>query len=152
MADNKVNALVENWNTKASLNLAGDQEEKVNKVLILGKKNNKFLYLVQLKALLNTAVEKYRGRREAGKHAVEQLQTAVQGGDNATVEQVLKKFREGLSQAAEGREKFLDQFDQVLQPEQRAKLLLFLVQRAKETGKPIEQLVDNLLIQGGEDN
>ncbi len=64
----------------------------------------------------------------------------------------MTKFREGVRQAAEGREQFLDQIDQVLQSEQRARLLVYLVQRAKETGKTVDQLVDQFLSQGGEDN
>jgi hypothetical protein len=62
------------------------------------------------------------------------------------------KLREGFRQAGEGRENFLDQFDQVLQPEQRARLVLYLVQRAKDSGKTVEQLIDTLLSQSGEDN
>ncbi len=125
MSDNRVNALVE-------------------------KKNCFFLY--QLKALLTGATEKFSVRREAGKQVIEQLQTAVQSNDNATTEQLLLKLREGFRQAGEGRENFLDQFDQVLQPEQRARLVLYLVQRAKDSGKTVEQLIDTLLSQSGEDN
>ncbi len=101
---------------------------------------------------MNGAVEKYHARREAGKQVLEQLQAAVQGNDSATAEQLLQKVREGFRQAGEGRERFLDQFDQVLQPEQRARVVLHLVKRARETGRPVEQFVDHLLAQGGSDS
>ena len=133
MAANKVNALVDTWKTDASLNLSSEQEE-------------------QLKALFNGAVEKVRARRDAGKQVVEQLQKAVESNDSAAVEQLLQKLREGLRQAGEGREQFLNEFDKVLRPEQRARVLLRVVQKAKESGKPVEQLIDNLLAQSGEDN
>lgn len=133
MADNKINALVDTWKTDAALNLSSEQEER-------------------LKALFNGAAEKVRARREAGKQVVEQLQKAVESNDTAAADQLLQKLREGLRQVGEGRERFLDEFDKVLQPEQRARVLLRVVQKAKESGKPVEQLIDNLLAQSGEDN
>lgn len=62
------------------------------------------------------------------------------------------QLREGFRQVAQGRETFLDQFDQVLQPEQRARLFLSLAQQARDSGRTVEQLVDNLLTQGGQNN
>ncbi|CAF4700285.1 unnamed protein product, partial [Rotaria magnacalcarata] len=56
--------------------------------------------------------------------------------DNATIEQLFGKLREGLLLAGQGRQGFLDEFDQILQPDQRARFLLHLVQPAKESGKP----------------
>ncbi len=98
---------------------------------------------------MTTAVERTAGRREAAKQVLGELQTAVQGGDSAQVSELLQKVREGFRQAAAARETFLDQFDNVLQPEQRAKLVLALVQQAQQSGKPVEQFVDALLAQAG---
>ena len=96
-------------------------------------------------------VEKFHARREAGKQLIEQLQTAVQGNDSAAADQLLQKFRQGFRQHAEGREQFLDEIDKILQPEQRARIVLHLVQRAHETKKSLVQLVDHLLMHGGDD-
>ena len=98
---------------------------------------------------MTTAVERTGARREAAKQVLGQLQAAVQGGDNAQVTALLQQVREGFRQAAAAREKFLDEFDTVLQPEQRAKLVLALVQQAQQQGKPVEQFVDALLAQAG---
>lgn len=94
--------------------------------------------------MLTSAVERTAARRQAGREVFEQLNTAVQGGDNAAAEQLLQKVREGVRQAAEARERFLDQFDQVLQADQRARLVLALVQQAKTSGQAVEQFVDAL--------
>lgn len=94
-----------------------------------------------------TAAEKTAARRDAARQVFEQLNTAVQGNDSAAAEQLLQKVREGVRQAGEARERFLDQFDKVLQPEQRARLVLALVQQAKAAGSPVEQFVDALLSQ-----
>jgi uncharacterized membrane protein YvbJ len=101
---------------------------------------------------LKTAVERTAARREAAKEVVENLQAAVQGGDNTEVGELLNRVRDGFRLAAAARETFLDQFDNVLQPEQRAKLLLSLVQQAQQSGKPVEQFVDALLAQAGGNN
>ena len=92
-------------------------------------------------------MQKVQARREAAKKVIEDLSTAAQAKDAATTEQSLQKLRGGLRQVGENREKFLDAFDQILQPEQRAAILLFIVQRAKETGKPLEQLIDDFASQ-----
>ncbi|CAM4755265.1 unnamed protein product [Rotaria magnacalcarata] len=78
-------------------------------------------------------------------HAFEQMRTRreTQKNDNATIEQLFGKLREGLLLAGQGRQGFLDEFDQILQPDQRARFLLHLVQPAKESGKPVEQLIDS---------
>lgn len=91
---------------------------------------------------MTSAVERTAARRQAAKEVFEQLNTAVQGNDTAAAEQLLQKVREGVRQAAEARERFLDQFDQVLQPDQRARLVLALVQQAKTSGQAVEQFVD----------
>ncbi len=101
---------------------------------------------------MTTAVERTAARRDAATQVLQQLQAAVQGGNNATVAELLNKVREGFRQAAEARERFLDQFDTVLQPEQRARLVLALVQQAQQSGKPVEQFVDALLAQAGGNN
>ncbi|CAF0890242.1 unnamed protein product [Rotaria sordida] len=67
---------------------------------------------------------------------VEELHIAVEANDNATTEQLLGNLCEGLRHAREDRERFLDEFDIVLQ-------------WAKESGKSVEQLIDNLLAQDG---
>ncbi|CAF1012569.1 unnamed protein product [Rotaria sp. Silwood1] len=131
MAGNKIDTLVATWNTAAKLSLTGEQEEK-------------------LKALFNDAAERVRARRAAGKKLVEDVNKAVEANDNATTEQLLVKLREGLRQAGESRERFLDEFDKVLRAEQRGRFLLYVVQRAKESGKPVEQLIDSLLAQDGD--
>ena len=91
---------------------------------------------------MTSAVERTAARRQAAKEVFEQLNTAVQRNDTAAAEQLLQKVREGVRQAAEARERFLDQFDQVLQPDQRARLVLALVQQAKTSGQAVEQFVD----------
>ncbi len=101
---------------------------------------------------MTTAAERTAVRREAAKQVVGQLQAAVQGGNNANVEVLLNQVREGFRLAAAAREAFLDQFDAVLQPEQRARLLLSLVQQAQQSGQPVEQFVDALLAQAGGNN
>lgn len=104
-------------------------------------------FFSQLKALLNGASAKARARREGGKQLIEHLQKAVDGNDAAALDQLLGKLREGLRGAAEGREKFLDEFDQALQADQRARFLLYAVKQAKESGKTIEQFIDDKLTQ-----
>jgi len=132
-AENKVNALVDRLNNEAQLNLQAEQEQK-------------------LKELLNVTAQKVRARRQSGKQVVEQLQQAVENNNDAQTEELLQKVRDGLRQAADGREKLLDQVDQVLQPQQRARLLVNLVQQAKDTNTAVEVLVQNLLVQTSEEN
>ena len=83
---------------------------------------------------------------------LEGLAASTQSKDDAKSDELLKKLREGLRQVGEGREAFLDKFDQILQPNQRAVILLSVVQRAKDSGKPVEQLIDDLVSQGGDSN
>ncbi|CAF3635792.1 unnamed protein product [Rotaria socialis] len=98
---------------------------------------NASLYLAgeqeeKLKALFKSAAEKVRSQN-----------------GNATIKQLFRKLREGLLLAEQGRQGFLDEFDQILQPNQRARFLLHLVQLAKESGEPVEQLIDSFLTQDG---
>ena len=95
--------------------------------------------------MLATVVEKIGARRAAGQQITEQLQAALHGGDAAAVEPLLKEVRQNLSQAAQGREQLLDKLDQVLQPGQRAKLLLTFVQQAQAAGQPVEQYLFTVL-------
>ncbi len=99
---------------------------------------------------MTVAVQSTTNRKAALQQVVEQLQTAVQGDDSAAVEQLLQQVRQGLVQAGEAREKFLDKLDETLQPGQRAKLVLSLAKQAQESGQPVEQVVTNLLSPGAQ--
>lgn len=126
----KVNALVDGWKGQG-LTLSDEQEKN-------------------LKDLFTEIVQKAHGRREAAKKVIEELAAAKQANDTAKTEELLKKLREGLRQVSAGREGFLDAFDQILDANQRATILLTVVQQAKSSGKPVEQLIDDLLIQSAD--
>jgi Spy/CpxP family protein refolding chaperone len=81
-----------------------------------------------------------------------QLKTAVDSNDSAKAEELLQKLREGFRQLSEGREKALDEFDKILKPEQRARIVVYAVQQAKESGRPVEHLIDNLFSESNENN
>ena len=102
--------------------------------------------------MFTDAVQKTKARRDGAKKVIEELAAASQSKDDAKTDELLKKLREGLRQLSEGRESFLNKFDQILQPSQRATILLTVVQRAKDSGKPVEQLIDDLVSQSGESN
>ena len=97
--------------------------------------------------MLTAAVERTAARRQAAREVFEKLAAAAQGNDGAAADELLKKVREGVRQAADARERFLDEFDKVLQPEQRARLVLALIQEAKQTGQAVEHFVDALFAQ-----
>lgn len=99
-----------------------------------------------MKAWFAGAVERFSARREAGKQVIVGLQAAVEGNDGAKAEELLTKLREGFRQLSQGREKTLDDFDAILKPEQRARMLLFAVQKAKEAGRPVEQMIDSIFL------
>ena len=92
-------------------------------------------------------MEKVKGRREGAKKILEGLAAAKAANDDAQADALLKKLREGLREVGQGREGFLDAFDNILNPGQRATILLAIVQQAKDSGKPVEQLIDDLLRQ-----
>ena len=97
--------------------------------------------------MLNEVVEKVKGRREGAKKILEGLAAAKAANDDAQADALLKKLREGLREVGAGREGFLDAFDTILSPNQRSTILLAIVQKAKDSGKPVEQLIDDLLRQ-----
>jgi Spy/CpxP family protein refolding chaperone len=72
------------------------------------------------------------------------LQAAVESNDSAKAEELLQKLREGFRQLSQGRETALDEFDKILKPEQRARIVLAAVHQAKESGRPVEHLIDSL--------
>ena len=78
---------------------------------------------------------------------ITQIQAAVESNDSAKADELLQKLRGGLRQMAEGREKALDEFDQILKPEQRARIVVSAVQQAKESGRPVEHIIDQLFSQ-----
>lgn len=100
--------------------------------------------------MLNEVVEKANNRRQGAKQVIEGLAAAKAANDGAQADELLKKLREGLRQVSAGREGFLDAFDTILDASQRATILLSIVQSAKESGKPVEQLIDDLLIKAAE--
>jgi Spy/CpxP family protein refolding chaperone len=102
--------------------------------------------------LFAETIQRAQARREGAKKVIEGLVVATQSNDDAQTDELLKKLREGLRQFGEGRETFLNAFDQLLQPKQRAAILLQIVQRAKEAGKPVEQFVDDFIVAGGDSN
>lgn len=110
------------------------------------------MILFQLKALFVNVVTRAQARREGAKKVIEGLAAARQAKDDAAADDLLKKLREGLRQVSEGREAFLNAFDEILTATQRAAILLCLVQRAKDSGKPVEQLIDDVLIETGSSN
>jgi len=131
MAANQVNALVTKLQNDANLNLNAEQQQ-------------------QFSQLVNAAAPKVQSRRDAAKQVLEQLQAAVENNQSAQTEELLQKLREGLRQAGQGREQFLDKLDQVLQPEQRARLVVHLAQQAHQQGKTLLELVDALLAQSSQ--
>ncbi|CAF0886330.1 unnamed protein product [Adineta steineri] len=84
-------------------------------------------------------------RRQGAKELIGHLQAAVEANDSAKIEELLQKLREGFRKISEGREKVLDEFDQIVKPDQRARIVLSGVQRAKESGRSIEQVLFELL-------
>lgn len=100
--------------------------------------------------MLNEVVEKVSTRRQGAKKVIEGLAAAKAANDAAQADELLKKLREGLREVSAGREGFLDAFDTILDASQRATILLCVVQHAKESGKPVEQMIDDLLIQASE--
>ncbi|CAF0835719.1 unnamed protein product [Adineta steineri] len=126
MAQARVDTIIETWKTKAGLTLSAEEEEK-------------------LKKLFTEAVERMGARRQGGKELLGQLQAAVEANDSAKIEELLQKLREGFRKISEGREKVLDEFDQIVKPDQRARIVLSGVQRAKESGRSIEQVLFELL-------
>jgi len=125
MAQAKTDALIDGWKTKANLSLSAEEEQK-------------------LKTWFAGAAERLNARRQAGKEVLTQLQTAVESNDNAKAEELLQKIREGFRQLSEAREKALDEFDKILKPEQRARIVVHAVQQAKESGRPVEHSIENL--------
>jgi len=128
MAHARTDALVDTWKTKANLNLTAEQEQ-------------------QVKAWLGNAAEKLSARRHAGKELIAQLQAALDANDGAKADELLKKLREGFRQLSEGREKALDEFDKILSPEQRGRIVVAAVKQAKESGRPVEHLIDSFFSQ-----
>ncbi|CAF0886367.1 unnamed protein product [Adineta steineri] len=126
MAQARVDTIIETWKTKAGLTLSAEEEEK-------------------LKKLFTEAIERVGARRQGAKELIGHLQAAVEASDSAKIEELLTKLREGFRKVSEGREKILDEFDQIVKPEQRARIVLSGVQRAKESGRSIEQVLFELL-------
>ncbi|CAF0794391.1 unnamed protein product [Adineta steineri] len=126
MAQARVDTIIETWKTKAGLTLSAEEEEK-------------------LKKLFTEAVERMGARRQGAKELIGHLQAAVEANDSAKIEELLQKLREGFRKISEGREKVLDEFDQIVKPDQRARIVLSGVQRAKESGRSIEQVLFELL-------
>jgi hypothetical protein len=81
-----------------------------------------------------------------------QLQAAVDNNDSARAEELLQRLREGFRQAADGRERALDEFDRILRPEQRARVVVYAAQQARESGRPVEQVIDDLFSQASGNN
>ncbi|CAF1166110.1 unnamed protein product [Rotaria sp. Silwood1] len=126
MTQARTDAIVDSWKVKANLNLSADEEQK-------------------FKEWFHGAAERLSARRQAGREVVTQLQAAVESNDTAKQAELLQKIREGFRQLSEGREKALDEFDKILKPEQRARIVVHAVQQAKESGRPVEHLLDSLL-------
>ncbi|CAF0911248.1 unnamed protein product [Adineta steineri] len=126
MAQARVDTIIETWKSKAGLTLSAEEEEK-------------------LKKLFTEAVERMGARRQGAKELIGHLQAAVEANDSAKIEELLQKLREGFRKISEGREKVLDEFDQIVKPDQRARIVLSGVQRAKESGRSIEQVLFELL-------
>ncbi|CAF4495760.1 unnamed protein product [Rotaria sp. Silwood2] len=129
MAQARTDAIVDSWNTKAKLNLTAEEEQ-------------------HFKAWFHGAAERLTARRQAGKEVIAQLHAAVESNDSAKQEELLQKLREGFRKLSEGRERALDEFDKILRPEQRARIVVCAVQQAKESGRPVEHLIDSLLQTG----
>ncbi|CAF1049160.1 unnamed protein product [Rotaria sordida] len=129
MAQGRTDAIVDSWKVKANLNLSADQERG-------------------LKEWFRGACERLNARRQAGREVLAQMQTAVDAKDSAKAEELLQRLREGFRKLSEAREKALDEFDRLLQPEQRARIVLCAVQQAKESGRSLENVIDNLLHTG----
>ncbi|UJR14612.1 hypothetical protein I4U23_001606 [Adineta vaga] len=133
MAQARTDAIIDSWKTKANLSLSAEEEQK-------------------LKAWFAGAAERISARRTAGKELFTQLNAAVESNDSAKADELLQKLREGFRQLSEGREKALDEFDKILKPEQRARIVVYAVQQAKESGRPVEHIIDQLFSQTSETN
>ncbi|UJR14610.1 hypothetical protein I4U23_001604 [Adineta vaga] len=133
MAQARTDAIIDSWKTKANLSLSAEEEQK-------------------LKAWFAGAAERISARRTAGKELFTQLNAAVESNDSAKADELLQKLREGFRQLSEGREKALDEFDKILKPEQRARIVVYAVQQAKESGRPVEHIIDQLFSQTSENN
>ena len=129
MAENKASVLVDGWQTIVGLNLSGDQKQK-------------------LKALIKGTIENISSRRDEGRKLAEKLDMAVRDNDQGAIRGLLKHLREGLYHTGESRERFLDEFDKILQPDQRARVFLYLFKRAKDANKPVEQIIDGIIMHG----
>ncbi|CAF1146223.1 unnamed protein product [Didymodactylos carnosus] len=127
MAQAKIEGLLTQWKEKSGkLELTSDQETKI-------------------KQWFADCVEKLKQRKEGARKVIGDLKTAVDGGDDKAAEENLQKLREGLRQHDQGREKALDEFDQILKPNQRARIVLFAVSEAKAKGQSVEHLLDSIL-------
>ncbi|CAF1561725.1 unnamed protein product [Didymodactylos carnosus] len=127
MAQAKIDALLKQWKEKSgNLDLTADQETK-------------------LKQWFVECSDKLKQRKEGGRKVIGELKTAVDGGDDTATEGNLQKLREGLRQHDQGREKALDEFDKILNPIQRARIVLFSVEEAKTKGQMVSYLLDSLL-------
>ena len=136
MAQARTDALIDSWKTKANLSLSAEEEQKVI-VLFIHLINTILLFChlyISSKHGLVLLLNEVNARREAGKEVMTQLQAAVENNDSAKAEELLQKVRGGLRQLSEGRESALDEFDKILKPEQRARIVVYAVQQAKESG------------------
>ncbi|CAF1047056.1 unnamed protein product [Adineta ricciae] len=125
MANARTDAIIDAWKSKAGLTLSAEEEQK-------------------LKAWFAGAAERIQARREAGKNLFVELAAAVESNDSAKADELLKKLREGFRQLSEGREKALDEFDSILSADQRARIVVAAVKQAKESGRPVEHIIDQL--------
>ena len=141
MANARTDAIIDAWKSKAGLTLSAEEEQKV------GRFDRTSLILIcfdQLKAWFAGAAERIQARREAGKNLFVELAAAVESNDSAKADELLKKLREGFRQLSEGREKALDEFDNILSADQRARIVVAAVKQAKESGRPVEHIIDQL--------
>ena len=141
MANARTDAIIDAWKTKAGLTLSAEEEQNVGII------DHTYFVLIcfdQLKTWFAGAAGRIQARREAGKALFAELAAAVEGNDGAKADELLKKLREGFRQLSEGREKALDEFDNILPAEQRARIVVAAVKQAKESGRSVENIIDQL--------
>ncbi len=152
MANARTDALIETWRANANLTLSGEEEQQVTFLFISLIKMLLFCNFYQLRAWFSAAAERTAARRQAGQELFTQLQAAVDNNDSARAEELLQRLREGFRQAADARERALDEFDRILRPEQRARVVVYAAQQARESGRPVEQVIDDLFSQASGNN